>query len=163
MIPSPPSSRRAAFSLLEIIVVVALIGVITAIAVPAYTNLSDNSRRVTSGDFVESLNRGLRSFTLANWEIQTTPVATSADDELKVIRSLQYPWPAARRKPGSPYFSRGFNPPATSDATQYRLVWNGRNFQVLSPGTNGTGLLLRTSCNDTPYAYPANYKPEGML
>lgn len=155
------SLGRRGFSLVEILVVVSVIGVLSAIAIPAYSGLTESTRRTESEDFVESLNRAVRTFGQCNWDLKTTPDAAATTDEFLVLRSLQYrrsPMPS----PGSPYFDGRYNPATSSDSSTYRIRWNGTTFEVLRPGTAGTGLLKKFDGTDraaTTYAFPADYAP----
>lgn len=157
--------RHRAFSLVEILVVIAVIGVLAAIAIPAYSGLTDSAKDVEAEDFVESLNRAVRNFGQANWDLPTLPDNAATTDEFLVLRSLQHKWPKKALKPGSPYFSVKYNPQTSSDESTYRIRWNGRTFEVLRPGTAGSGFLRTFDGRDhtaADHVFPANYKPAGM-
>lgn len=159
-------SFRRAFSLTEILVVVAVIGVLTAIAIPVYSNVTESAKNVQADDFAETLNKSVRNYAQAAWEIPTAGDNSATTDEFIVIRSLQYKWPATSMKPGSPFFSQLYNPTASSSSTQYRIRWNGKIFESLRPGTSGTGLLVpfdRSDYATTPYSFPDGYQPAGAL
>ncbi len=162
-----PSKSSKAFSLVELLTVIAVIGVLTAIAIPAYSGVTDRVRDAEAGDFVESLNRAVLTFSQTNWEIPT-PANNGADtDELLVLRSLQFHWPSPNQKPvGAPYFSPKYNPGSSSASTVHRIRWNGRTFQLLKPGTSGTGLIKTFTGADytaADYVFPSSYRPAGML
>ncbi len=156
-------SRRG-FSLVEILVVVSVIGVMAAISIPAYQGVMRATKNTESEDFVESLNRAVRSFSLGNWDLPVVPDNAATTDEYAALRSLQFRWPASSLKPGSPYFSPKYNPQASNSTGEYRLRWNGRTFEVLRPGTVGSGLLKTFAGADytaADYVFPNGYKPPG--
>jgi prepilin-type N-terminal cleavage/methylation domain-containing protein len=155
---------RRAFSLTEILMVVAIIGVLAAVSIPAYRGVMQATWNSESEDFVETLNKAVRNFNQANWDIPTAANNSATTDEFLVLRSLQYKWPISSLKPGSPYFPANYNPTASSDANSYRVRWNGKTFEVLRPGTAGSGFLRTFTGAEytTAYTHPNGYKPEGM-
>ena len=160
------SGYPKAFTLPEILTVMGIVGVLTAIAIPAYSGLTGKVQDVEATDFVESLNRAVLSFGQGNWDIPTVANNAATTDEFLVLRSIQYKWPAISLKPGSPYFSPKYNPAASSSSTVHRIRWNGRTFDLIKPGTTGSGLLKTFTGVDYTAAdcvFPANYKPAGML
>ena len=158
--------QKNGFSLPEILTVVAVIGVLSAISIPAYNGITGRAEEVEAGDFVESLNRAVLRFGQSNWDLPTAADHSATTDEFIVLRSLQYKWPASSLKPGSPYFTPKYNPLTSSDSTKHRIRWNGRTFELLKPGTTGSGLLKTfTGADQTnaDYVFPQGYKPAGML
>ena len=158
--------RACGFSLTEILVVVAITGVLTAIALPYYGNIRDSAVRTQATDRMEQLNRAVKLYNQSNWELVTAADANSITDELKVLRSLQYNWQGRTRPLGAttPYYPAKWNPAESTDETQHRFRWNGRSFELLGVGVAGKGLLMNFKGTDvtTDYAFPDGYKPEGM-
>lgn len=153
------------FSMVELLMVIGVIGVLAGIAIAAYSGITEAAKRTEAVDFAESLNRAVLRFNQANWDLPTAADPSASTDEYTVIRSLQYKWPIRSLKPGSPYFAKNYNPEASSDSNEFRLRWNGRNFEVLGPGTAGTGLLKTFTGADytaADYAFPNGYQPAGM-
>jgi prepilin-type N-terminal cleavage/methylation domain-containing protein len=160
----PPLRHAKAFSLVEMLVAIAVIGVLAAVAIPAFSNIGTPTKDVEAKDFTESLNKALRSYGQACWEIETPANNSATTDEFLVLRSLQYQWPSSSLKPGSPFFSPNYNPSESSDSTKHRIRWNGKFFEALLPGTAGTGFLKTFTGSDSraaAYTFPANYAPIG--
>lgn len=158
---------RHGFSLTELIVTVAVLGVMAGIAISSFGNVNLASRNAQAQNITEKLNRALKEFGQSNWNITTASNAGSTTDEFKVLRSLQWK-PAStanntRIVVGAPFVSPVWNPSGSSSSTEFRVRWNGFEFDLLPPGTAGTGLKLTFDGTDhtTPYAFPNDYKPEG--
>ena len=156
-------TKRAAFSLTELIITIAVIGVVASVAVVTYGNVMERSRRAVATDHLEQLNRAVANFSHACWKFPTAAVPGDTTDEYAVLRSLQWKFPAAQLKLGSPYFDPKYDPVASSNATEYRLRWNGRSFELIDRGQNGTGLRFNSGKDfkSTPYSFPSGYKPAG--
>ena len=154
---------REAFTLVELVVTVAIMGVLAAIAIPIYSNVRDASEHALADDHVESLNRAVTTFSQNCWKLPTAAVASSNTDEIAVLRSLQYQFPASSLIPGSPFFDPTYNPPSSSNSSFLRIRWNGKSFELLDIGAAGTGLRFNSGADykKTPYSFPSGYKPEG--
>ena len=161
-----PASKhhQCGFSLPEIMVTIAIVAVLAGIALATFGNVNDATRKAQAENITAQLNNSLKGFGQSNWDIRTTKDDAATTDEFKVLRSLQYK-PAAssgRFDSGAPYYPPTWNPTASSSSSDYRVRWNGLNFQLLPPGTAGTGLLLRFDASDqgAPYSFPSNFTPE---
>ena len=166
MTPLPAHHRKRGFTLPEILTVVGIIGVLSAIAIPAYTGLTTRTQDVEAQDFVESLNRAVLRFGQANWDIPTAANPSATTDETTVLLSLQYKWSAKQSgrelRLGSPYFTQKYKPSTSSDSTMHRLRWNGRSFELLKPGTAGSGLLKTFDGKDQKdCVFPNGFLPAG--
>ncbi len=160
-----PLPSRSAFTLAEILVTVAIIGVITAAALPVFGNMEQSAKIAQSTDHMESLNRAVKSYS-QNCSAMSVPANNGATtDEFLVLRSLQFKWPSSYLKIGSPFFINTYDPVASSNATTYRMRWNGSSFELLQPGTVGTGILKPFDGSDlkkVAVAFTSGFKPVGM-
>jgi hypothetical protein len=123
----------------------------------------DSSKVAVARNLVETLNSGVHRFNQANYELLVTSTPASANDELAVLRTLQYRNPTAPVT-GSPYVRNDWNPGPSGSTADYRLVWAGSMFQLVEPGAAGTGLKVKFDGSDlgTPYAFPAGYTMAGQ-
>lgn len=134
--------KAAGFSLMEVVVVIAIIGVMGAIAVPIMSNQLAAASQRTASRNLNLLNAAVIAFNQGNWELVLTNTSGSTD-ELAIFDSLRFR-DAVNPTPGSPYLPPNATFNASSATSTYRAVWNGRMFELVSLGASGTGLdLLR--------------------
>lgn len=160
------SPRPSGFSLVEVIVTIGVLGVLAAIAIPVLSGVFDRSEEAVAGDHVESLNRAVTNYSHNCWKIPTAADNSSTADELTVLRSIQWTFPAADVsgiKLGSPYFDPRYDPAPSSSSSDIRIRWNGKSFELLKRGTTGTGLSYRGKADykSSPYSFPSGYRPAG--
>lgn len=132
------ASSRAAFSLPEILVVVGVIAVLAAIMIPTMLHITESAEETTAEANVEMLNQALLKYSQSASEL-TNSVSESISDEREVVDALKV---RDTSVVGSPFLNGNFTVTATSDESVYRAVWNGRMFQLLTPGTEGTGMEM---------------------
>lgn len=131
---------RSGFSLMEVVVVIAIIGVMGAIAVPIMSNQLASASQRTASRNLNLLNAAVIAFNQGNWELVLASTGGSSD-ELAIFDSLRFR-DAVNPTPGSPYLPPNATFNASSSASTYRAVWNGRQFELVPLGTAGTGLDL---------------------
>jgi prepilin-type N-terminal cleavage/methylation domain-containing protein len=157
--PVTPTTR-AGFTLPELLTTITIISLLCGIAIASYSGLHNTARESVAHDNVASLNRALLHFNQSNWDIVLDAIDDSVADELAVLRALQWRNPDDEKAtPGSPYVSLQFDATTSSSEDDYRIRWNGHTFEVLAPGTSGSGLktgVLQTESNST-FAYPSGY------
>lgn len=124
--------------MVEILVVIGVLAIIVAIAVASVSGVFATSKEGTASANLSHLNRAVMSYSHAISEL-TTASTTGISDEQAVFSNLQ-----ARNLnvPGTPFLEATYKVVASSDTTIYRAIWNGYTFELLKPGTTGTGVDL---------------------
>lgn len=157
-----PRRRKAGFTLSEVIVVIAVIGVLAAIAIPQVGGVLGSSKGAIAENLLETLNGAVHRFNQTNYELVVSAKA-AGDEEMLILRSLQYRDPA-NPKPGSPYMRSDWNPVVSKNKADYRLMWTGTTFKLVAPGKSGTGLKVDLDGADigAPYDFPVGYTTVGQ-
>ncbi len=154
-----PKRARRGLSLVEMMVVVAVIGVLAGVFLVYVRNVGPTAKFVTAGENLEQLNQAVLKFNQVNWELVLEVDAGSSDEEA-VFRSLQWR-SAVAPSIGSPYIQANLAGATTSDPATYRAVWNGRMFELLPPPATGTGIDLQRLGTVGTVTFDADYKPVG--
>ena len=153
-------ARRTGFTFAELMVTLSIMGVLAAVAIPVYSNITKSSKEKLAVDHMESLNRAVAKFSQNCWKLPTPANNAATTDEFLVLRSLQYKFPVSNLKVGSPYFDPRYNPSTSSSTNDLRIRWNGTSFELLTTGTAGTGLRYSGGSEyTTPYSFPNGYQP----
>jgi prepilin-type N-terminal cleavage/methylation domain-containing protein len=157
-----PHPRERGFSMTELVVVIAVLGVLAAIAIPHFAGLLAPAKVTVARNLVETLNGAVHRFNQTNYELATAVVATG-EDEILVLRTLQYRHPD-RPKPGSPYMPLNWSPVTSSASADYRVIWMGNLYKLLEPGQSGTGIKVDFEGGDVgrPYVFPPAFTMAGQ-
>lgn len=133
-------SLRQGVSLVEVVIVIAVLGVLAALVLPELGDLLGYTQDRTAKNHLARLNNAVTSYSQSVVEIDTAANGGTSD-EMTVIALLK-----ARDEsvPGTPFLPNEWTATATSEDTEFRAQWNGYAFQLLYPGTSGSGLLLKT-------------------
>lgn len=139
--PACPVERRAqGASLIELLVVITFLALMAAVSIPTIVGTITSSSYETAKRNLNYLNGAVIAFNQSNWELVLS-TSSGSDDEQKIFDSLRYR-DSNSPAPGAPYLPPTATFEASSSTTTYRAVWNGRMFQFVVPGSNGTGLDL---------------------
>jgi len=72
--PAKPGRKTSGFTLLELLVVVAIIGVLASIAIPAYHGYIDKAKRTMAISTMNTVRKTLESFVIDNGEYPQPPI-----------------------------------------------------------------------------------------
>lgn len=130
--------KPAAFSLPELLITIAVIGILAAIAIPRLGGLVPAAKVGVNGDAMSFLNRGVLLYSQTE---QAIPVAATSgtSDEFAVLALLKANDPDI---PASRYIPTEFVATSSSETTDNRLQWTGKFFKLLPPGTAGNGIVV---------------------
>lgn len=138
-IPFSQTNSCRGLSLIEVLISITIIGVISSIAVINYGDLFSRSERVISQDFVEQINNALKEFEQTAWQLSITADDNGVDDENQILTLLQTKDVTVF---GSPHLRGDWSSTESTDEATYRIRWNGVTFELIEPGTAGSGLLF---------------------
>lgn len=160
-----PASHSSGISLVEMIITIAVIGILSAIVVPTIGNVVEGSRRGVAENVITTLNKATREFGHSQWDLRTTPIPTSGGDEMLILRTLQWRDPdlSGELNPKGPFMRNDWNPATSSLSADYRAEWTGSSWRLLEPGTTGAGLKIDFDGSDlgTPYIHDGAFTPVG--
>jgi len=117
--PGPRRASRAGFTLIEVLVVVAILGILAAIVVPRIMDRPDEAKRVAAKADIAAIVQALKLYRLDNGFYPTTDQGLGA----LVQRPTTQPVPSNWKQGG--YLERVPKDP-----------WGG-DYQFLSPGVHG--------------------------
>lgn len=152
------------FSMTELVIVVSILGVLATISMTSFNHLLSGSKDAVAGERLEMMNRALHTFAQQNYEMVFNRMDTGGADEMVILRTLQYRnTDIDRVKIGSPYIDPRYNPVVSTNAGDYRIRWTGRCYELLKPGTAGSGIKMNFDGTDftTPFAFPPNFQMAG--
>lgn len=167
----PKNDRsKSGFSLVEMIVVIAVLGIIAGIAVSSFGGLLEKSSDGVAGNVVSTLNKATREYSHSNADLIYEAFAASAADELIVLRALQYKSPSDsiglnELNPKGPFMRPDWQPTTSNLNSDYRITWTGSAWKLLKPGVTGTGLKLVFDGSDLGVyvIFPPNFQLPAFL
>lgn len=161
-------NTSAALSLVEVIITVAVLGIIASIGVSSFGDITSRSKDTIARNLTETLNKATRNFSHANWDLRFTAMANSGGDEIMVLRSLQWREPdgAANKKEifyKGPYMRNDWHPDTSSSIEDWRIQWTGSSWKLLLPGETGAGIKVDFEGKDLgdAFEFPDNFTPVG--
>jgi prepilin-type N-terminal cleavage/methylation domain-containing protein len=134
-----PFASCGGFSLVEILVVIGIIGLLAAIAIPTFSGVSQGSAESIALRNVNLMNGAVVAYNNASEEI-TLPSQADTSDEEQIVALLQQSDPDDLV--GSPYLPGNIAFATNASAERHRAMWNGRFFQLVKKGTAGAGIDL---------------------
>ncbi len=126
------------FSLVEILVVVGVIAILAAISIPVIANVTRGANESAAESNLDHLNQAVLKYNNSITEL-TNAVDSGISDEQAVFALLQVRDAAV---PGTPFLQADLGANSSASTNVYRARWNGRVFEIITPGTAGTGVNL---------------------
>ncbi len=160
----PPARSLAAFSLTEMVTTISILGVLASIVVLQMSDNYSTAREILAVDRLEMLNRGMAECAASVSEFVWKRADNSTEDELYVLLVMQFRKPDPDKADfNSPYIEPRYRPLTSSSMQDYRIRWTGRRFELLRPGTTGSGLKVVFDGSDLgkPRIYDPNFNPLG--
>lgn len=152
-------------SLVEVVVTVAVLGILSSLAIPTYHRVVSGSSSTIASNLVETLNGATKMFSHSQWDLVYPAKPSQASDELYLLRTLQWKDPdtTGELNPGGPFMTPNWSPATSSSVEDYRAEWTGTSWRLLEPDESGTGLKLDLNGGDigTGYSFPSDFKPAG--
>jgi len=163
---SMSSSSKRGISLVEMMITIAVIGIISAIAIPTVGDVLGKSKDVVADNVVQALNKATREFSHSQWDLKLTAIPDNGADELALLRTLQWREPThagSELNPKGPFMRIDWNPSLSTTASDYRIEWTGSAWKLLPPGTAGGGLKVDFEGTDlgSPYIHDDDFTPIG--
>ncbi|MFV1995288.1 MAG: Tfp pilus assembly protein FimT/FimU [Verrucomicrobiales bacterium] len=163
LVRRPWKCRCSALSLTDLVMTIAVLGIMSAMAIASFSNVQQGARNGIAIEVVNDLNQALAGHSQVQWVIQLANDDASADDEILILRSLQYR-DATNPAHGSPFMNPVWNPVTSSSTQDHRIIWNGTAFEVVSPGDAGVGLRVNFEGGSDigePVTFPPGFVPVG--
>lgn len=133
--------RSAGISLVEVLTTVGVIGVLTAVSITLYTDTWEGSKEVIAEENAERLNSAVWKYNQIKSLVSVAGDNSVATDEAQVLALLQTR--DAINMPGSPYLTSSLTFENSGSSDDFRLLWNGKAFEVAIPGDSGTGIKVK--------------------
>ncbi|MCS7008679.1 MAG: hypothetical protein N2035_07715 [Chthoniobacterales bacterium] len=128
------NSKNNAVSIFELLFSILVIGIILLLIFPVIVGKQTTARSAIASAKLEELNRAVQTYSMAGKAIDLP-----AGSDSQVLNLLKQ---RSENVPGSPFLPH-INYSISSDTSTFRAKWNGKNFELLSKGQEGTGLDLQ--------------------
>jgi type II secretory pathway pseudopilin PulG len=143
---------------------ISILGILASIVVLQMSDNYSTARGILAEDRLEMLNRSMSERAASVKEYVFTRVDANTTDEQLVLMDMQYRNPDPDKADiNSPFIEPRYRPTTSSSVNDFRLRWTGRRFELLRPGTTGSGLKVVFDGSDigAPRVYPPNYNSNG--
>ena len=137
---APRHAAPRGFSLTEILVSIAVIGILSAIAIPSISHISETSKVEVANTIVTTMNRAVTGYRQCGSEITINANADASADEVSVMALLTTRDAGVT---GTPFLQGPWPSTGSSDTSTYRARWNGRFFEVIPAKSDGIGLFIK--------------------
>jgi hypothetical protein len=143
---------------------ISILGILASIVVLQMSDNYSTARGILAEDRLEMLNPSMSERAASVKEYVFTRVDANTTDEQLVLMDMQYRNPDPDKADiNSPFIEPRYRPTTSSSVNDFRLRWTGRRFELLRPGTTGSGLKVVFDGSDigAPRVYPPNYNSNG--
>lgn len=154
-------SKLHAFSLVEVIVMVAVVGILSGIAIGSVGKITKASKETVAQNLVETLNNATKEFGHAQYVLVSDGENTNSTDEVDILRTLQWKDPGIELGIAGPFMRGDWIPASSSSNDDYRAVWAGSFWKLARPGEAGAGLKVDFEAKDlgTTFNHPSDFTP----
>ncbi len=146
--PDATHRKFSGFSLVEVTISISIAGIMAAIAIAAFGNITKGAKISIAQNVVESLNDATKQFGHAQYKIVSTEENTDSTDEIQILRTLQWKDPSIEFGTPGPFMKTDWIPAASNSTEDYRAVWAGSFWKLVQPGTSGAGLKIDFQASD---------------
>lgn len=145
--------KTGGFSLVEVIVTIAVMGILSALGMAAYGNITKASKETIAQNLVETLNNATKEFGHAQYSLLSDGENASADDEQHILQTLQWQDPSIELGVAGPFMRPNWIPTTSDSDEEYRAVWAGSFWKLARPGESGVGLQINFQATDVGVSF----------
>lgn len=155
------SNTPKGFSLVEVIVTIAIIGILSSIATVSVSRVTERARSSFASNVIQALNNGTKEFGHAQWTLSSDSENNNSLDEIHILKTIQWEDPTIDIGVNGPFMRPDWAPDGSDSNEDYRAVWSGNYWRLVEPGEDGAGLKIVFDGSDTGDRdrIPADFEP----
>jgi len=154
-------NKSSGFSLVEVTISIAIAGIMAAIGIAAFGNITKGAKISIAQNVIETLNDATKQFGHAQYKIVSAGENTDSTDEVQILRTLQWKDPSIEFGTAGPFMKTDWIPASSNSTDDYRAVWAGSYWKLVQPGVAGAGLKIDFEAKDvgTTVNLGADFEP----